>query len=165
VLRHLTGGRPIPAAEVRDELLPRYLEADEFGTWAAESLDDATFLGWFALAPGPDSPPGEVELGYRLRRTAWGHGHATEGAAALVRAAFTELDVQRVFGTTMTVNTASRRVMAKVGLRHVRTFFLDWPDQIPGGELGDVEYAATAAQWPDDPTSGAVDHDGGSVAR
>ena len=48
---------------------------------------------------------------------------------------------------TMTVNTASRRVMEKAGLRHVRTFFADWPDKIPGDELGDVEYAITRAEW------------------
>jgi hypothetical protein len=31
----------------------------------------------------------------------------------------------------MVVNTASRRVMEKSGLRYVRTFFADWPDKIP----------------------------------
>jgi hypothetical protein len=54
-----------------------------------------------------------VALGYRLRRSAWGHGYATEGARALVRRAFTELGVGRVVATTMAVNVRSRRVLEK----------------------------------------------------
>jgi RimJ/RimL family protein N-acetyltransferase len=52
-----------------------------------------------------------------------------------------------VFATTMTVNRGSWRVMEKAGLRFVRTFFQDWPVQIPGDELGDVEYALTREEW------------------
>ncbi|MEO7125325.1 MAG: GNAT family protein, partial [Nakamurella sp.] len=48
---------------------------------------------------------------------------------------------------TMAVNTASRRVMEKAGLRFVRTFDADWPVRIPGDEHGDVEYALTRQEW------------------
>jgi len=47
----------------------------------------------------------------------------------------------------MAVNTASRRVMEKAGMRFVRTFHADWPVRIPGDEEGDVEYAIDRAQW------------------
>ncbi|MFD0598012.1 hypothetical protein ACFQZ4_41875 [Catellatospora coxensis] len=47
----------------------------------------------------------------------------------------------------MTVNAGSRRVMEKTGLRFLRTFFLDWPDQIDGGEHGDVEYELRYDEW------------------
>ncbi len=47
----------------------------------------------------------------------------------------------------MTVNTASRRVMEKAGLKFVRTFFAGWPDKIDGDENGDVEYALTRREW------------------
>jgi RimJ/RimL family protein N-acetyltransferase len=86
-------------------------------------------------------------LGYRLRRSTWGKGYATEGSRALVRKAFEELAVQRVFAETMAVNLASRRVMEKAGLRFVRTFHLTWDDPIPGTEHGEVEYELTAADW------------------
>jgi RimJ/RimL family protein N-acetyltransferase len=52
-----------------------------------------------------------------------------------------------VVATTMTVNTGSRRVLEKAGLRHTRTFHVDWPDPIPGAEHGDVVYELTRAQW------------------
>ena len=91
--------------------------------------------------------PDEPELGYRLRAASWGLGYATEGSRALVDLAFRELGAERVFAETMAVNTASRRVMEKAGLRYVRTFHQEWPDRIEGDEHGDVEYALTRAEW------------------
>ena len=91
--------------------------------------------------------PHEPELGYRLRASSWGKGYATEGSRALVEHAFRELGAERVTAETMAVNTASRRVMEKAGLRYVRTFTADWPDKIDGDEHGDVEYALTRAEW------------------
>src|SRR5436190_1880375 len=70
-----------------------------------------------------------------------------EGWRALVHKAFAELGARRVFATTMAVNVGSRRVMEKAGLRFVRAFFQEWPDKIPGDELGDIEYALTRADW------------------
>jgi RimJ/RimL family protein N-acetyltransferase len=77
----------------------------------------------------------------------WGQGYASEGSRALVDKAFRELGVDRVYAETMAVNTASRRVMEKAGLRYLRTFHADWPDRIPGDEHGDVEYALTRDEW------------------
>jgi RimJ/RimL family protein N-acetyltransferase len=104
-------------------------------------------VGWFEFYPWKDASPDEVELGYRLRRSAWGKGYATEGSRALIRKGFTELGVRRVVAETMAVNTASRRVMEKAGLRYVRTFHQEWPEHIEGEEHGDVEYALTKAEW------------------
>jgi RimJ/RimL family protein N-acetyltransferase len=47
----------------------------------------------------------------------------------------------------MTVNAASRRVMEKVGLKYIRTFYESWPEAIEGTEEGDVEYALTRSEW------------------
>ena len=80
-----------------------------------------------------------------MRRSAWGKGYATEGSRALIRKGFVELRVRRVVAETMAVNAASRRVMEKAGLTHVRTFHQEWPDCIEGEEQGDVEYALTKA--------------------
>lgn len=151
VMRHLTGGRPTAPAEIRDRVLPRMLAAYRtppgLGWWAAERRTDGAFLGWFEFRPVRDGDPREVELGYRLRRSAWGAGYATEGSRALVHKGFTELSVERVMATTMAVNAGSRRVMEKAGLAYVRTFHQDWPEQIEGSEHGEVEYALTRPQW------------------
>ncbi|MEV4616358.1 GNAT family N-acetyltransferase [Kitasatospora sp. NPDC049258] len=149
VMRHLSGGRATPREVVERELLPGYLDEyrrhPSFGHWAALDRAGGEFLGWFEFRPHPGGPPGEVELGYRLRRAAWGRGYATEGARALIRRGFAELGVERVFATTMAVNLGSRRVMEKAGLRLVRTFHEDWPEPIEGAEHGDVEYALERA--------------------
>ncbi len=87
-----------------------------------------------------------AELGYRLHPEFWGRGYATEGSKALISRGFTG-DVRRVVATTMFVNAGSRRVMEKCGLRHVRTFHVDWAEPLPGSEQGEVEYALTEEEW------------------
>jgi RimJ/RimL family protein N-acetyltransferase len=151
VMRFINGGRPTSREAVRSETLPRLMRHYDClracGCHAAEDRATGEFLGWFELRPVRDDSAEVVELGYRLRTSAWGRGYATEGARALVRKGFAELGVRRVVAQTMTVNRASRRVMEKTGLRYVRTFFADWPEVIEGTEHGDVEYALTLADW------------------
>ncbi len=151
VMRFLNGGKPTPRDAIQTDILPRFLHyyerCDGFGCWAAIEKSTGEFLGWFAFRPPEGSSPDEVELGYRLRKAAWGKGYATEGSRSLIRKGFTELGVRRVIANTMTVNHASRRVMEKVGLTLVRTFFMTWPDVIDGSEHGDVEYALQKADW------------------
>src|SRR4029077_15485976 len=116
--------------------------------WAAIEKSTGEFLGWFHFRPPKGGGrPEEVELGYRLRASAWGKGYATEGSRALIAKGFTEFGVQRVVAFTMAVNLASPRVMEKAGLTLVRTFHQPWPDVIEGAEHGDVEYALSRAEW------------------
>ncbi|MFF5207852.1 GNAT family N-acetyltransferase [Streptosporangium sp. NPDC000396] len=151
VMRFLSGGKPTPRDVIQNETLPRLLHYYEcfaaYGYWAVTEKSTGDFLGWFEFRPLKDGDPGEVELGYRLRRSAWGKGYGTEGSRALIRKGFTELGVQRVVAMTMTVNTASRRVMEKAGLTFVRTFHQSWPEVIEGAEHGEVEYALSRAEW------------------
>lgn len=152
VMRFITGGRGTSREEIETDVLPAFLRYYDrypgYGFWAVEEKASGDFLGWFHLRPPPEGGRStEPELGYRLRRSAWGQGYATEGARALVRTAFEKLGAERVFAETMVVNIASRRVMEKAGLRLVRTFHADWPDKIDGDEYGDVEYALTRVEW------------------
>jgi RimJ/RimL family protein N-acetyltransferase len=151
VMRFLTGGEPTPRDVIENETLPSFLCYHErfegFGFWAATEKPTGEFLGWFEFRPIEGGGPEEVELGYRLRRSAWGKGYATEGSRALIRKGFTELGVRRVVAQTMAVNTASRRVMEKAGLTHARTLREEWPDPIEGAEHGEVEYELTKAAW------------------
>jgi hypothetical protein len=87
------------------------------------------------------------ELGYRLQRQAWGRGFATERSRALIESAFKKLGTNRIWAQTMTVNTASRRVLERCGLHYVRTFNAERPERIEGSEFGDVEYEILKAEW------------------
>jgi RimJ/RimL family protein N-acetyltransferase len=161
VMRYITGGRLTTREEMRDDYLPWWLAYYErggaWGFWAAIERATGAFLGWFHLRPNAEDPPDEPELGYRLVQAAWGMGLATEGSIGLIDKAFTELGARRVYATTMAVNTGSRRVMEKAGMRFVRTFTMPWPDKIEGDEEGDVEYAITREEWESDRTG----HDAG----
>jgi RimJ/RimL family protein N-acetyltransferase len=150
VMRYL--GRPVPREVLRDEIIPFHLGVyqrfDRLGTWAAESADNGEFLGWFHFR-AEDGDVTNIHLGYRLHRSAWNHGYATEGSRALINMGFTDLGVQRVFAHTMTANTASRGVLEKCGLTVVHTTAYDGPDAdvIDGAEHGEVEYALTRPEW------------------
>ena len=177
VMRFISGGRPTPREEIQDDILPRFLGYYErfagYGYWAAIEKSTGEFVGWFHFRPRGGSDPEEVELGYRLRPSAWGKGYATEGSRALIAKGFSEFGVQRVVASTMAVNLASRRVMEKAGLALVRAFHQSSPDVIEGAEHGDVEYALSRAEWEDlvesplgggDVTDGVV-RIGGTVRR
>ncbi|MCM2577778.1 GNAT family N-acetyltransferase [Streptomyces meridianus] len=144
VMRLIDGGGRTPRELITGTFLPtalhRYERTPGRGHWAAVEKPTGRFLGWFELAPPRADTLSEAELGYRLRVSAWGRGYGTEGARALVRAAFTRLGVERVFAQTMAVNAASRRVREKAGLVHVRTFHEVWDHPLPGTEHGEVEY-------------------------
>ncbi len=158
VMRFINGGRPTPRDEIENEVLPAFLRYYErfagYGFWAAVEKSTGRFVGWFHLRPAQGADRDEVELGYRLRRSAWGKGYATEGSRALIHKGFAELGVRRVFASTMVVNVASRRVMEKAGLRFVRIFHQPWPDYIEGEEEGDVEYALLRSEWEPPATDG-----------
>jgi RimJ/RimL family protein N-acetyltransferase len=150
VMRFISGGIPLGRVEIEDELLPAFLgyyeRFDGYGFWAAMEKLTGEFLGCFYLTPQEGGAPGEAELGFRLRKSAWGKGYATEGARALIRRGFTEFGVQRVVDT-VAGNIASRRVLEKAGLRLVRTSQQPCPYPAEGGESGDVEYALPKADW------------------
>ena len=151
VMFRITAGQPTPREQIEKDDIPAYLayhaRGDGYGFWVALEKDSGDFLGWFHLRPAPGHPPDEPELGYRLRRAAWGRGYATEGSLALIAKAFTDLGARRVLAETMVAHAASRRVMEKCGMTVARVFFQEWPVSIPGDELGDVEYAITRQQW------------------
>jgi RimJ/RimL family protein N-acetyltransferase len=149
VMHFITGGRTTPRREIEEEVLPAFLR--HYARWSAWGFFAAeeragTFLGWFHLRPGDGDPDDAVELGYRLRKDAWGKGYATEGARALIEYAF-DRGAQRVYAGTMAVNIASRRVMEKAGLRFIRSFHQPWPYRIEGEEEGDVEYGLVRGEW------------------
>jgi RimJ/RimL family protein N-acetyltransferase len=144
---------------IEREILPAYLRfyerGDGYGYWAAIEKATGDFLGWFHFRPGESAGPGEVELGYRLRRAAWGKGYGTEVSRALIRKGFADLGVRRVVASTYEHNVGSRRVMEKAGMTLVRTyrlapqelremFGIENPELFDGDE---VEYALERADW------------------
>lgn len=122
-------------------LMPRGTEPH---VWTARRRGDGAFVGWFCLFAESETL---AELGYRLRRESWGQGLASEGAAALVDWGFSNRRYDKVVACTMAVNHGSRRVMEKIGMKHVRTDFPAFPDAIPGAAEGEVWYELRRSEW------------------
>lgn len=85
------------------------------GLWIGEEKVSRRFVGAYALIYIPKTV--EVEVGYRLCKSAWGRGLATEGARALVRYGIGELGLNRVVGLTHPKNEPSKNVLMKAGLQ------------------------------------------------
>ncbi|HEY8598581.1 MAG TPA: GNAT family N-acetyltransferase [Thermomicrobiales bacterium] len=157
VMRYLSGGIPTPRATIENDILPAFLRyyerGDRYGYWVAIERSTGDFLGWFHFRPESSGSPDEPELGYRLRKAAWGKGYGTEVSRALIRKGFTDFGVERVFASTYEDNLASRRVMEKVGMRLMRRFRMTPEELAAHGadqvvwEGEDVEYAITRAEW------------------
>ena len=91
-----------------------------WGLWAVERADTGRLVGFTGLAvprhPLPFLPC--VEVGWRLARSAWGHGFATEAAREALRVGFDEVGLDEVMSFTAVGNTRSRAVMERLGMVH-----------------------------------------------
>ena len=144
VMRFLNGGA-VDHQKIDPEQAPFLMpRGTESYVWTARRTTDSAFVGWFCLFPETEM---KAEIGYRLRRACWGQGLAPEGASALVTWGFTSGGYEKIVATTMAVNQGSRRVMEKIGMKHTRTEFADFPDPIPGSEHGDVWYELTRGEF------------------
>ncbi len=144
VMRFLNGGHAIDQEQSDPDsvfLMPRGTEPY---VWTARRTTSGAFVGWFCLFPESETV---AELGYRLRRTEWGQGLASEGTSALINWGFRNCGYDKIFACTMAVNHASRRVLEKIGLNYARTVHVDWPDHFSGIEDGEVQYELMRAGW------------------
>ena len=117
-----------------DRLSAAFDRQREWGLWALEERGTGRFLGFTGLADvaftAPFTPA--TEVGWRLRRDAWGYGYATEAARAAVAFAATGLDLREVVSFTAEANARSRSVMRRVGMHHDRADDFDHPT-LPAG--------------------------------
>ncbi|MCQ9367286.1 GNAT family N-acetyltransferase [Brevibacterium sp. 91QC2O2] len=158
VMRFLLG-RARSLAETDEFWTPRCADTSAdavgLGWWVGYAGD--RFVGWWDLGRSDSEPgtmlepeavlqPDEAEIGWRVLRSQWGQGYAPEGARALLQYAFETVGLQRVWAETMAVNTPSRRVMEKIGMRHIKTEVRHWDDPLPGAELGEVVYEVTRGE-------------------
>jgi ribosomal-protein-alanine N-acetyltransferase len=104
-----------------DELIEKIeggFEANGFGLWALEVRGTGEFIGFTGLAvlgfEARFTPA--VEVGWRLARSAWGNGYATEAAAAALGFGFGEAGLGEVVSFTTVANTRSRAVMERLGM-------------------------------------------------
>jgi len=100
-------------------------EQKGWSNWAVELLETGDFIGFIGLSVPkrqlPFSPC--VEIGWRLKRSAWGNGYATEGAKECLRVGFEVLDLKEIVSFTTLANKPSRRVMERIGMTNANADF------------------------------------------
>jgi ribosomal-protein-alanine N-acetyltransferase len=74
----------------------------------------AALIGTASLRRAPHNP--RAELGYWLAADTWGHGYATEACRAMLELGFADLKLVRVYAQVIAGNTASCRVLDKLGM-------------------------------------------------
>lgn len=96
------------------------LIADQgWGFWALEEISSNRFIGFTGLHHPDESLPCApcTEIGWRLAKEYWGHGYATEAAAAAMSVAFEHLDCNEVYSFASLPNLKSQAVMQRLGMR------------------------------------------------
>lgn len=134
---------PRPAAPSLDRvqaLISRQLDhwqTHGLGWWAVQPHGHPELAGWNGLQFLDET--GEVEIGYLLSHAFWGRGLATEGARAGLRYGFETLGLGQIIGLVHPENTASQRVLEKLGMTRTgpAVYF----------EMDLLRYVVTEAEW------------------
>lgn len=124
-------GGAVDEDEIRTDL-PNWLKRGGngcIGIWRVSVRDNGEKIGTVALLPMPieeddtdfslvipqQMPAGDVEIGFFLKRSAWGNGYATEASKRLLQFAFEASPLTEVVATFEAGNAASRQVLLKTG--------------------------------------------------
>jgi ribosomal-protein-alanine N-acetyltransferase len=97
-------------------------DAFGFGVWAACIRDTelgplGNFIGYCGFLPEQVEGAGP-EIAYAIKKSMWGKGLITEALITCLDWIFIKPEISYVYAVTDKVNTASRRVMEKIGMRH-----------------------------------------------
>ena len=100
------------------ERLQNHYKKNGYNYFATEVIESGELIGFVGLAY-QDYETGfnpATDIGWRLKKTAWGKGFATEGAKRCLEYAFEDLKIERVISTCTVKNTKSESVMKKIGM-------------------------------------------------
>jgi len=117
VTRYLPGGRPRPRHETEDviALFINHRRREGFSIDAVIETVTGQLIGHCGLHRLKEDR--NVEIGYSFGKLYWGQGYATEAAYAMLRYGFETLELHRIIALAMLPNTASQRVMQKLGMQ------------------------------------------------
>lgn len=125
VMRHFPSG-PLSEEASTDFLVRLEDHYQKYGHqyFAADLLASGETVGFVGLAyqtyESPFTPA--VDIGWRLKRSAWGKGYATEGAKVCLAFGFNTLDIDHIISTCIPQNQASENIMQKIGMKKVGEF-------------------------------------------
>ena len=134
-VRRYTGG-PMDESDLRHEMASTVRRGGNgcIGIWCIRSHEGEK-LGTLALLPMPvedhdtdfslvvdgEWPEADIEIGFYLKRGAWGKGYTTEAACGLIQRVFESGSLDEIAATCEAANAPSRNVLKKLGFRHLGT--------------------------------------------
>lgn len=95
-------------------------EMNGFGRWAVIEKSSGEFLGWCGLKYVREID--ETDIGFRFFEKYWNRGFATESAMTCLKYGFEKLNLKTVVGRAMAENTASIKVLEKIGMKYEKEF-------------------------------------------
>jgi len=102
--------------------------ANGIARWAVIEKSTNNFIGWSGLKlvkEERNNHPQYYDIGYRFIKKYWGLGYATESAKAALDYGFEVLNLTEIIGTADVENSASRKVLEKIGLKYIEKFMYD----------------------------------------
>ena len=111
-----TGNAAFKSIEEAKSFLENYndYKVNGYGRWAVINKESNEFIGWCGLKYG--ELENETDIGFRFFEEEWNKGYATESAVACLKYGFEVLKLNRIIGRAMKENTASIKVLEKIGL-------------------------------------------------
>jgi len=116
VMRYITGGIPWDDERIQ-QFVARQVELFSergFCRWKLLARPAGEMVGFCGVGFWHDAK--DPEIGWWLARQYWGRGLATEAARAALRDAFERAKLDRIISIAQPANTASTRIMEKLGL-------------------------------------------------
>jgi RimJ/RimL family protein N-acetyltransferase len=112
--------RPLEGAAAEERLHRDGKEWSErgHGMFAVLDRENDAFLGRCGLKHWPQFD--ETEVGWALRRDAWGHGYATEAGRACIEWGFADFDFPYLTAMISPDNASSVRVAERLGFNRLR---------------------------------------------
>jgi RimJ/RimL family protein N-acetyltransferase len=120
VMTYLNAGQPETEEVTRAAITRTMGRWAEWGYswWALIRLDDGELVGMACLQHLSGDRANPLEIGWRLARTGWGQGYASEAAAAIVAHAFDVVGAPEVVAVAHPDNAASIKVMTRLGMQY-----------------------------------------------
>ena len=123
------------------------MKHDGHGAWVLELPGMTSFAGVVGLNV-PSFDRSLVEIFWRLHTRFWGHGHATEAAAAVLEIGFSRLGLKSICSFTSVDNVRSERVLRRLGMTHCPEKDFRHPALPPDHRLSEhLFYHMTAESW------------------
>ena len=151
VMRHFPAIMSRAESDALVDRIEAHFAEHGYGLWAVEVIGSREFIGFVGLAYVPFEAhfTPALEVGWRLARSAWGHGYATEAARAALTFGFDHSDVPEIVSITAVSNVRSQAVMQRLGLTRRPEDDFEHPRLEPGHPLRPhVLYRMKRGDWP-----------------